>query len=91
MPLDKLIVALTTLLLLAGCCGNTESDDCTDAENKMARERHVPQLVTERDGVKVYYLPSSNIYFTTPCGDVQWEEQHGKTHETKRINGTGCK
>lgn len=104
--LNSLIVRLSALLLLSGCCDNNDAD-CTKSElvsKKAAQaEWDTPALIAEKDGVKVYCIHCSSrdhvAYFTTPCGDTSWTEQDttmsGKTPITdympKHITGQGCK
>lgn len=93
---NRLIVGIVALLLLAGCCMNSEDASCTPEEHAAAVEHEKPKLLAEKDGVRLYqYVPIHSqypVYFTTPCGDVQWNEHHGKsTNIQKQVNGTGCR
>ena len=52
-------------------------------------EDHIPQLIVEHDGVKVWRLGrfhSTAIYFSTPSGDVEWEIPNGKTTKKMRVS-----
>lgn len=77
------------VILIAGC------DQVTSYEQD--------KLITEKDGVKLYAHQScwkdrngagrcnDEVYFTTPCGDVSYEQRVGKTIGKHQVNGNGCK
>lgn len=95
----SLIVRLSTLLLLAGCCDTSTGEDCSDRMKADIADVGKPHLVSEKDGVRLYVTNPCYgcypVYFTTPCGDASWTERHshGKTSEylQNQVNGTGCK
>ncbi len=68
-------IALTgvAVLLLCGCGASPE---------EQAKEQ--PILICEKDGVKLWKVAdktrggSDYVYFTTPTGDVHWEEKGGE-------------
>lgn len=91
---------LLPLLLLAACCSENNQNDCTKDEIAHHSEDRVPEFVSEKDGVKLYVVKPCwscyAVYFTTPCGDTQWTEDHpyGKgqhDYVQKHVNGSGCK
>lgn len=90
--------ALFLLLMLSACCTESNKDDCTAKEIANMQDEKMPQLLTEKDGVKVYWIKPcmgcNAVYFTTPCGDTSWDEHvsHGKTSEEvpHQISGHGC-
>lgn len=92
---NPLIVALTALFLLSSCCTDANSPDCTVSEKQQIENNSKPKLLAEQDGVRLYCWKcnySYPVYFTTPCGDVHWNEHHGKATTTNNeVNGTGCK
>jgi hypothetical protein len=104
---NDLIVAITALLLLAGCCHDNDAD-CTVQQladkQAMAKRETVPELVAVKDNVRLYRIytiePGNThnhwTYFTTPCGDtsssIEWSQgKAGNTQIPVDVNGTGCK
>jgi hypothetical protein len=91
--ISNLIVGLTALLLLAGCCDDGDVA-CAQKVKEEQQQREAPHLLAVQDGVRLYCYQcwkAYPIYFTTPCGDVHWNEHHGKATTTQQeVNGTGC-
>lgn len=96
---NELNSRLSALLLLTGCCNGSSDPNCTVAEKETALQREAPRLITSQDGVNLYCMYcdySHPVYFTTPCGDTSWTEDHayGKgQHESvpMQVNGQGCR
>lgn len=92
------IYLLVLVLALSACCMDSKDPNCTVEEREKAEVKEAPRLITSKDGVNLYctYCDRSYpVYFTTPCGDTNWTEEHshGKgAHEyiPRSVNGVGC-
>ncbi len=87
------------LLLLSGCCSEDNRHDCTQDQLADIDSVGKSNFVSEQNGVKLYSVTPCwgcrTVYFTTPCGDVNWTTEEGtlKTPNTvsHQTMGAGCK
>lgn len=91
---------LALLILVTGCCVESDRSTCTAEENAEIDAYMKPKKVSELNGVilwqqkRCYRCSVDPIYFTTPCGDVSWTEHRRSGKSTRQIphqvNGQGC-
>jgi hypothetical protein len=61
--------------------------DCGAGPQEQLKQQ--PVLICEKDGVKLWKVAdktrggSDYVYFTTPAGDVRWEEKGGEGSEPR--------
>lgn len=79
----------TVLLAIFIFIGISSCDNDAKQRVKVDNSNFNVELLFEIDGVKVYRFKDAGYsrYFTTPSGNVSWEEKHGKTNVPMEVEG----
>lgn len=79
-----LLLSLLVAVTLTGCAPDYDVPQQTPHAKQ-------PILMVERDGVKLWRVydtdRATEVYFTTPTGDTQWDHQVGKSTVTENVSG----